>query len=590
MKKLIISLISVLGALSFVSCDDLFDPALENVRDENAMQKDPSQFDGMLRSAYLLMPYGTGPATNDVATDDAVTNNMSNNWLNMAVGGWTSKSWESTCNWRDRNASIQFCNVFLNGVNNVRWADEPVTNQLYITRLSGEAYALRAMNMYFLLQNYGGKTASGHLLGVPIWTETYDATTDMNVPRNTFAECMQQIFSDIDKALELLPYDYGEVTSSNIPQKYKDMGAGMTEYNRVFGNNGIGRISGRIAEAVRAQAALLAASPAFSDQSGVDWATAAHYAGVVLDHIGGVAGMASKGHIWYTPGEVGNTGNTVNHNEIIWRGNFSDNNDLEKENFPPSLYGNGRINPTQNLVDAFPMANGYPIHDSRGYFDEANPYDNRDPRLSDYIVYNGSVQGPSSQTINTGSTSPNKDGINKELGHSTRTGYYMRKFLRDDCNPNSAVNTVQRHYTKYIRYTEIFLAYAEAANEAYGPTGSGEHSYSAYDVIKAIRKRAGVGVDNGDPYLEQAKNNKEDFKKLIRNERRLELCFENVRFWDLRRWNETLNETARGVDISGNNYNYIDVEQRLYNPYMVYGPIPFDDVLKFSNLEQNQGW
>lgn len=200
MKKLIIPIISVLGALSFVSCDDLFDPALENVRDENAMQKDPSQFDGMLRSAYLLMPYGT-PATNDVATDDAVTNNMSNNWLNMAVGGWTSKSWESTCNWRDRNASIQFCNVFLNGVNNVRWADEPVTNQLYITRLSGEAYALRAMNMYFLLQNYGGKTASGQLLGVPIWTQTYDATTDMNVPRNTFAECMQQIFSDIDKHL-----------------------------------------------------------------------------------------------------------------------------------------------------------------------------------------------------------------------------------------------------------------------------------------------------------------------------------------------------------------------------------------------------
>ena len=79
-------------------------------------------------------------------------------------------------------------------------------------------------------------------------------------------------------------------------------------------------------------------------------------------------------------------------------------------------------------------------------------------------------------------------------------------------------------------------------------------------------------------------------RDLIRNERRLELCFENIRFWDLRRWNANLTEPAKGVSISGNTYNYIEVEPRKYSEYMIYGPLPYNDVLKFSNLEQNQGW
>ena len=166
----------------------------------------------------------------------------------------------------------------------------------------------------------------------------------------------------------------------------------------------------------------------------------------------------------------------------------------------------------------------------------------------------------------------------------------MRKHLRNDVNPNPAGKVEKARYTKRIRYTEIFLAYAEAANEAWGPTGNGTHSYSAYDVIKAIRHRAGVGTDNGDPYLESVKTSKDEMRKLIRNERRLELCFENLRFWDLRRWNADLNETAKGVSITGTTFTPIDVENRRYSDYMVYGPLPYTDVLKFSNLEQNQGW
>ena len=81
---------------------------------------------------------------------------------------------------------------------------------------------------------------------------------------------------------------------------------------------------------------------------------------------------------------------------------------------------------------------------------------------------------------------------------------------------------------------------------------------------------------------------------LIRNERRLELCFENKRFWDLRRWKENLAQEAKGMRVEKKNdalsYTVIDVENRNYNDYMYYGPIPYDEVLKWSNLEQNAGW
>ena len=79
-------------------------------------------------------------------------------------------------------------------------------------------------------------------------------------------------------------------------------------------------------------------------------------------------------------------------------------------------------------------------------------------------------------------------------------------------------------------------------------------------------------------------------RQLIRNERRIELCFEGFRFFDLRRWKENLNETARGMEITDGVYTPFDVETRNYRDYMYYGPIPYTEVLKFSELKQNAGW
>jgi hypothetical protein len=592
MKNIIKLLVLV---LLFTACDDLFEPALENNRGLEAMYNEPTYAQGILANAYILLPYSSSP-NSDVATDDAVTNDNENDYLAMATGSWTSNN-NPMSQWQGRRNAIQYLNLFLANTDEVVWSKDEVINTMYNDRLKGEAYGLRAVQMYYLLLNHGGWSESGQLLGVPVVTEPETASSDFNQPRNTFQECIDQIIADANEALALLPLDFGDISDADIPAKYQALGVkNAGDYNRVNGNHMRGRITGRIVEAIRAQAALLAASPAYSAGTDVSWEDAANFAASVLDRIGGPAGLASNGITWYANiSEIEGLASGVAPAEIIWRGDVGQSNELETNNFPPSLYGRGRINPSQNLVDAFPSVNGYPITDPAAGYDAANPYKNRDPRLNSYIVVNESKQGPNSDVIITGTYATNNDGINKESGLSTRTGYYMRKLMRYDCNPNPQYNTQQKHYTARIRYTELFLAYAEAANEAWGPTGKGSHSYSAYDVIKAIRERAGIGLSNGDAYLESVKNDQVKMRELIRNERRLELCFENRRFWDLRRWNvSNLNEAARGIQIDNPNGTYtytpLEVEKRVYKDYMYYGPIPYGEIQKWSNLEQNAGW
>jgi hypothetical protein len=594
MKKIIkLSALLLLGTVT--ACEDVLSPEIENIRGLDGMYQEPSYAQGILANAYILLPYTASP-NSDLATDDAVSNNINNAFLRMATGAWSSVD-DPTSQWGDRKNAIQYINLFLDNADKVVWSiDEPV-RIMFNDRLKGEAYGLRALQMYHLLLAHGGWTADGQLLGVPIVTEPETPSSNFNKPRNTFQECVDQIFADIDRALELLPLDYKTFSAAELPDKYKGIeGVTITDYERVNGEHMRGRMSGRIAEAIRAQVSLLAASPAYSSGTNVTWADAANAAARVLDRIGGVAGLAAKGNTWYTHDSgIEQLAAGATPAEIIWRGDIGQSLDLERENFPPSLFGNGRVNPTQNLVDAFPMVNGYPINDPMSGYDPNDPYANRDPRLTKYIVVNGSQQGPDNNVITTGTHSTSKDGLNKDTGFSTRTGYYLRKLLRSDVNPNPAYNTSQKHYTARIRYTEIFLAYAEAANEAWGPTGTGPNTYSAYDVIKAIRTRA--GITDGDNYLEAVKNNQDQMRELIRNERRLELCFENHRFRDLRRWKVDLgklNETALGVQISQSGgsliYAPINVERRTYQSHMYYGPIPYSEINKFSMLQQNAGW
>jgi len=582
---------------TFSACDDLFEPSVENAQTVDVVFQNASSAQGILGYAYANLPFET-KSTTDIATDDAVTNDLDNSYRAMAQGSWAATN-DPMSQWVARKSTIQYLNIFLENVESVKWSAVPHKQQMFKDHVSGEAYALRALNMYYLIRNHGGWVGD-QLLGVPVITYTEGPGTDFNKARDTFQACVEQIYKDLDAAIELLPLTYKDLTSNDqLPAKYKEIDANYVDYNVMFGASMRGRIDGLICKAIKAQTALLASSPAFREGTEVTSEEAANLAADVLKFVGGVSGMDPQGHKWYMQKDVINAlEGGENPKEIIWRGGNSNGTadydfglSQELDNFPPTLYGNGRINPTQNLVDAFPMANGYPIEASGSGYSAQNPYADRDPRLSEYVMYNGTVYRDTE--IITGSYSADDNGLNK-IANSTRTGYYLRKLLRDDCNPNPSSQLAQFHYPVYNRFTGIFLAYAETANEAWGPKGAGNNGYSAYDVIKAIRQRAGIGVGGNDPYLETCAGDPEMMRQLIRNERRIEMCFENKRFWDLRRWKADLNVPTKGMDVkqvAGQlQYNVIDVENRNYKDYMYYGPIPDAEVKKWSNLDQNTGW
>ena len=592
------------SAVLFSSCDDMFEPADENNRQEDAMYEESKYAHGLLMYGYDRLPYLTTTQT-DIATDDAVTNLTSSAYLNMATGSWASDN-NPMSQWDNCKDGIQYVNLFLSKVEKVKWAPSAASKQLmFVDRLKGEAFGLRALFYYYLLQAHGGYADDGVLYGVPLLTTPEDGSSDFNLPRATFAECVNQCFADCDSAMIYLPVDYEDIESeADIPPVYSALGANVSGYNLVFGTKSKNLMSGKIAEAIKAQVALLAASPAFREQSGVTSAQAASLCANVLKRIGGLEGFDPTGRTWYK--NKSKIDASAEMPEILWREDRVKNTAQERENFPPTLYGLGRVNPSQNLVDAFPMVSGLPITDPNSGYDPQNPYAKRDPRLADAILYNGTTFRKAEIITGTYPNDKNEtdDNLNS-ISTSTRTGYYLKKLLRDYVSPLSSSIIEQFHIYPRIRYTEIFLAYAEAANDAWGPksdpTGVG---FTAYDVIKAIRERAGLGNDEfgrplpeGDVYLEECANDQSKMTNLIRNERRLELCFENKRFWDLRRWMLPLDETVKGVKIDRNeesgalSYSIIDVEERKFNSsYQWYGPIPKSEMLKWSNLKQNKGW
>ena len=597
-----------IGSLAVCSCDDMFEPAIENNRTEDAMYEESKYAHGLLMYGYDRLPYIKTTQT-DVATDDAATNVYTDDYYNMTTGAWASDN-DPMTRWNSCKDGIQYVNLFLTKVEKVKWAPSAVSKQrMFVDRLKGEAFGLRALFYYHLLQAHGGYADDNVLYGVPLLTQPENASSDFNQPRATFAACVKQIFADCDSAVALLPQDYADVKSAEeIPAKYLSVGAQVTGFNLVFGQKAKGLISGKIAEAIKAQTALLAASPAFREQSGVTSAEAATLCANVLKRIGGLEGFDMTGSTWYKNKKMLEP-SAAEMPEILWREARSSDTDQEKDNFPPSLYGAGRVNPSQNLVDAFPMRSGRPITDPNSGYDPQNPYANRDPRLDDDILYNDVRFGAGGNIVITGNyPDDNKtenatiDNLNKN--NATRTGYYLKKLLRSEVSASKGLSK-QNHIYPRIRYTEIFLAYAEAANDAWGPKNDPtDIGFTAYDVIKKIRERAGLGTDfmgaklpEGDSYLEECANDQTKMTDLIRNERRIELCFENKRFWDLRRWLLPINEPVRGMSIDRNKetgvltYTIIHVEDRNFDSsFQYYGPIPKTEVLKWSNLKQNRGW
>ncbi|KKK84240.1 hypothetical protein LCGC14_2785350 [marine sediment metagenome] len=190
-------------------------------------------------------------------------------------------------------------------------------------------------------------------------------------------------------------------------------------------------------------------------------------------------------------------------------------------------------------------------------------------------------------TLNLDVTSGSQDAPGSSDPNTTLTGYYLKKFVNLNVNVDPAVNSNGPHYYIYARYTDALLMFAEAANEAVGPDGD-IGGYTARNVINAIRSRAGISSTFWVDLQDQA-----GLAEMIKIERRLEMCFENQRFWDLRRWGMTdvIAQPVTGVRISAADLipTYVPVENRNYQPYQIYGPIPLGETLKYD-LIQNEGW
>lgn len=554
------------------SCD-MLEPIDENRLKPDYIGTDPESAEGILLHGYtgLINQY----SFSEGGTDDAVNNQLANGYKRMAKGELTAQ-FNPSSRW-NKYEQVFYLNKFIDIVERgtVQWNRDEEINQLFIERMKGEAIALRALYHLYILEAHAGIGYSGDLLGIPYFMEFIAPDGDFNQPRLSFKATVEAIHTDFNEALLLLPMDYSD-NEADVPSRY----AGM-EFNKYKVVNGAQynlRISGRIVKALQARLALLAASPSFLNGAGY-YEEAANIAGELLGNIGGVAGLAVDGVEFYTS-DAGK-----DSDEMLWRSSLKDNNtSQEKRHFPPSRNGRGEINPTHNLAMAFPMESGFPATVENGY-EPQNPFANRDPRLAAYLVLNGSSIGGG--TINSG-VGGGVDRTDSILEQSTTTGYYLRKLLRADVRINDDGSEVgKKHFDVYFRYTELFLIFAEATNEIGGPQHQ-VNGMSAFDVIAAIRKRA--GITQPDAYL-QTITTKEQMRELIRNERRLELCFEGFRFWDMRRWGLSLNETATGYFYDGSKYVELSaVETRNYPAYGIYLPIPYNEILKFSELEQNQGW
>ncbi len=168
--------------------------------------------------------------------------------------------------------------------------------------------------------------------------------------------------------------------------------------------------------------------------------------------------------------------------------------------------------------------------------------------------------------------------------NNTKSGYYMRKFLSSNATYNvNTITNVRRPWVLF-RYAEILLMYAEALNEVSGPT------QPVYDAVNAVRVRAGMPVlPTG---LSQIA-----MRERIRNERRVEFCFEEQRFFDVRRWKQGetyFNGPVRGMKItkSGTTLSYSPfvIENRVFTAKNYLYPIPQAEIDKADKLTQNPGY
>jgi starch-binding outer membrane protein, SusD/RagB family len=589
MKNLIFIIIVTLGSLAFFSaCDHsaLNVQPLSEMSQEDVWN-DPGLARLYLNDIYQGMGFGyvalalgsgvdetkhthgwdDGPVRQSIITPDNL--GFFRSWAN----------WFPHFRWDNNYSKIRDANIFLQNIGDVEMSE----NDRNV--MTGEAMFLRAYFYHNLARLWGG---------VPVLTTPHTLDDDFFVTRNSFEETIDQIVSDLDQAASLLP----EVQSQD------------------------GRATRGAALALKSRVLLYAASdlyhvnPGGMPETGYNganqqalWRAAKDAAQDVIDMnfyslyqanpAPGDSAAENYANIWLVDG----------HAETILQRHFTPSYsyqwfqaDIGLFNGPNGWHNWGGDTPLQQHVDAYEMADGTPFTWDNP--DQANdPYVNRDPRFYASIFYNGSQwrQRPDNmlaldpdgivQTADyeVDGQSELRPGLDTRSGpiedwNGTHTGYYMRKFL--DPAVNHQFEMQDRPWI-YMRYAEILLNYAEASVEL------GEYA-DARDALNQIRRRAGMpdvpGSETGEELLER-----------VRNERRVELAFEEHRYFDVRRWMiaPDVYEDGRRIRIIGRlngdgsytyEYSVETTDNRGWNDRAYFLPIWRDEINSNNNLVQNPGY
>lgn len=397
-----------------------------------------------------------------------------------------------------------------------------------------EAHVARAYYYSELIKMYGG---------VPIIESSQD--DGQMIPRSTYEEVVEYIVKEIDDHKDALAVNWNDYTDRE------------------------GRFTLGAALAIKARVLLYAASPLHNGSNDVKkWERAAAAVNELVSNTSLSYSLDSDYGAYFSGG------NPLSSSETIYAVRSWSSNTMESLNYPIATQGGGSgATPTHNLVSAYEYI---------GTPDPSDPYANRDPRLAASVVTNGSTWNGRIIDQSAGGS----DDMAK--ANASRTGYYLKKFLTDNLNLTQG-QTVQHNWVAY-RWGEVLLNYAEAMNEAYGPDAvPAGFSMSARQALQMVRDRASSLLP------QVTATDVESFRKAVKHERRIELAFEDHRYWDLIRWTdamEVLNSPVLGVKVSksGDAYEYevTEVAARTFHERNHYLPFLRSEIENSNGtLEQN---
>lgn len=548
MQKLTIY-IFILLVLSACS-KDFLNTKIDSAETDKTLNSDYSTLISLGNAPYAYVRNGFVALDNNIfaaATDEAEQTSGSSNAQLFNQGSWNATT-NPDAYYSSYYMGIRAANYFLE--HSVNYKDILGTNRDTISASGAIAYKNDVVNVAWyraeahILRAYFYFELSKRYGGVPLVTKVINADENTIMPASPYDSVINFVISEVDAFADSLQVNWKTSSFSNYD----------------------GRFTKGVALALKARALLYQASPLHNTTNDVSkWQRAAAAAHDVIAM--GLYSLSTDYRNYFLQN------NTLSSGETILAVRQSANNTMEKQNYPISTSGGlSGVTPSQNLVADYEYT---------GTPDAAHPYANRDPRLGMSIVTNGSTWN--GRVINEA------PGGTDDMGNTnaSRTGYYLKKFVNDGLNLVQG-GTVTHHWV-IIRYGEVLLEYAEAMNEAYGPDNDNGYGLTARAAINTVRARTGVNM----PAVTAV--SQDEFRTAVKHERRIELAFEDYRYWDLLRWKDAataLNKPLLGVKVANGVYTTVTVEERVFDAgKMYYYPFPQTEIsISKGVLVQNAGW